>query len=100
LFKFVFCFFYLIIPANFCILLTVSDTSEIISCLPAVCDVPVALDAKDLCSLIVAGLVTTFLETVSKTNFTSFTVSALSKAATTFTFCDSDRLFALKTLFT
>jgi len=74
------------IPANFCHLDTCSDTSEIISFGAVVCALPVALEAKDLCSLIVAGLVTTFLETVSKTNFTSLTVSALSNAAITFTF--------------
>ena len=93
-------FYYLIIPANFCILKTCSDTSLIIS-FGAAAVVPVGFDANDVCSLIVDGfLVTTFLETVSKTSFTSFTVSALSNAATTFTFCDSVKLVDLKTLFT
>jgi len=81
-----FIFFYLIIPANFCHLDTWSDTSDKISFGAVVCALPVALEAKDLCSLIVAGLATTFLETVSKTNFTSLTFSALSKSAISFTF--------------
>ena len=86
------------IPANFCILRTASE-SWITSGLLAV--VPVALLADPLCSLIVVSfLVPTLSTTVSNTSLTSFTVSALSNAAITFTFWDSERFWALKILLT
>jgi hypothetical protein len=64
-----------LIPARICILFTASDSSTI-TCFG---EVPAGFEAKDLCSLIACFtgcFVTTFLETVSKTNFTSLTVSA------------------------
>jgi hypothetical protein len=68
----------------------VSDTSAITSGLAAV--VPPAFEADpnlvfaSFIVLLLSFLVITLSETVSKTNLTSFTLSALSKAAIMFTF--------------